>query len=421
MRRLKPLYHLLIIALLATIPFFAKAAEIMVPPGTGTLTDAVASAVNGDTLILQDGGYSGNVVVNKSLTIRPQYRSTQAVVVDTMTIDGVGGIEVTVQGLEFRKDIVLRRAAAIRILENHWTVNGINAGNYTTSQGVGSLVIIGNRFGSGSIRNISSDNAYIAGNELLNGRITISSNASVWIVGNYLRTIRAPFISGHPTIYQSGLGLPVRVIGNRIKCDGEGVNWPRHRCIELHSGLIANNVIGLSQQIGSHSSYRFIELSGSGTVHITNNIIESISSRPDAVLMGRPARFSGNIITGFQGFWRGTIPEDFAIDYNLCFNNSWQCSGNGNLDADPLFINRIDYRLKANSPAIDAGPPDFELADLDRTRNDMGVYGGPWSIDQFDAQRDPQSLAPYVYPLFTGRLISGNELQLRAIGVARFR
>jgi hypothetical protein len=62
------------------------------------------------------------------------------------------------------------------------------------------------------------------------------------------------------------------------------------------------------------------------------------------------------------------------------------------------------------------------LADLDRTRNDIGAYGGPWSIGQYDAQRDPSYFGPYVYPLFNANASFVNgQMQIRAIGVARLR
>lgn len=55
-------------------------------------------------------------------------------------------------------------------------------------------------------------------------------------------------------------------------------------------------------------------------------------------------------------------------------------------------------------------------------RNDMGINGGPWSIGQYDIQRDPYNLAPYVYPLFKGgTAYSGGVLDIQAIGVARLR
>ena len=95
-------------------PGISWAAEVSVLPGSGTLTTAIAAASNGDTLVLQDGGYYGAVTVNKSLTIRPVNRATNALVYGPVTIAGVG-IEVTLQGLKFSGDVVLNQAAAIRL------------------------------------------------------------------------------------------------------------------------------------------------------------------------------------------------------------------------------------------------------------------------------------------------------------------
>ena len=66
-------------------------------------------------------------------------------------------------------------------------------------------------------------------------------------------------------------------------------------------------------------------------------------------------------------------------------------SGTGNLDADPMFVDQINYYLNpSNSPCIDAGNPDSVYNDpedplnpgfallpaLGTIRNDMGAYGG---------------------------------------------
>jgi hypothetical protein len=52
---------------------------------------------------------------------------------------------------------------------------------------------------------------------------------------------------------------------------------------------------------------------------------------------------------------------------------------NGNISADPMFSDPGggDFRLKANSPCLDAGNPDPIFNDPDGSRNDMGAYGGP--------------------------------------------
>jgi hypothetical protein len=142
--------------------------------------------------------------------------------------------------------------------------------------------------------------------------------------------------------------------------------------------------------------------------------------------MASGAVVSGNIVIDYAG--STAIPIEVTtpnpvVTYNLCFNNSGNCpAGEGNLDADPRFVDLVSYQLASDSPAIDAGPPDYARADLDRTRNDMGPHGGPWSIGQYDAQRDPYNFAPYVYPLFKAdSTFGGGVLELQALGVAKLR
>jgi hypothetical protein len=48
--------------------------------------------------------------------------------------------------------------------------------------------------------------------------------------------------------------------------------------------------------------------------------------------------------------------------------------GEGNIDEDPMFVDpeNLDFRLRKDSPCIDAGDPD--LTDADGTRSDMGAF-----------------------------------------------
>lgn len=54
----------------------------------------------------------------------------------------------------------------------------------------------------------------------------------------------------------------------------------------------------------------------------------------------------------------------------------------GNFSGDPLFVDAAggDWSLAAGSPCVDAGPPDNGYEDVDGTRNDVGAYGGPFSL-----------------------------------------
>lgn len=77
----------------------------------------------------------------------------------------------------------------------------------------------------------------------------------------------------------------------------------------------------------------------------------------------------------------------------IAYNDFWQnqpvdvlrCSvvagtvGEGNRHQDPGFVDEAqgNYRLRGDSPLIDAGHPDVALNDADGSRSDMGAYGGP--------------------------------------------
>jgi nitrous oxidase accessory protein NosD len=239
------------------------AAEIAVAPGTGTLAAAIAGAADGDTLILGDGGYFGAVVVDKSLTIRPVNRSTDAVIDGTVTIEGAG-ITVTLQGLKLNQSVVLNQAAAIRLLENAWLASGITATSYKTSEGDGSLVIVGNVLSSGSIASVYSDGAYIAGNTLLSGSIV--NYASAWIVGNTIA-------STNRGIGSIG-GGSVRILGNRVKCSYFSTTECLYSTAQV--SLVAGNVVEVNDtQATSYNTQYGIAIPGGAFTTVVNNVVRA--------------------------------------------------------------------------------------------------------------------------------------------------
>ena len=112
------------------------------------------------------------------------------------------------------------------------------------------------------------------------------------------------------------------------------------------------------------------------------------------------------------------------VSYNDCYNNASDCGNtDGNINVDSDFVDSIDYVLSTgSSPAIDAGPENEHLNDLDGSRNDMGVHGGSSPMGQYKAQLNPAVTAPYVYPVFKDvQTLSGAQVEVTAIGVARFK
>lgn len=405
----------------------ATATEINVLPGYGTLQAAVDAASRGDTLILEGGTYSGATTVSKALHIRALNSSIEAIITDKITIDGnVLDTIVTIQGLIITENVFLVDAAEIRILENKFLSSYIDCGSYSTSGGDGGLVIVGNKMSDGIIYNINTVGAYIAGNILTNS--TIRANESyLWIIGNEITTNTD---NTRSAIYITYNGIRGNIIANRIYCNTGYVSG--YNCIysQATSTFAAGNTVILRDGNTTNFLQRALYVE-SEDAKIVNNVFQGMPQNPtrsgEAIRVDAPnTRISGNIIIDYVS--DSAVPVSFnsptaIVTHNICYNNSGNCpEGTGNLNTNPLLLNTVTFELSSVSPGIDAGPPDYGLADLDRTRNNIGAHGGPWSIAQYDAQRNPTNYAPYVFPLFdVDSILSGGFLEIQTLGVARLR
>ena len=433
-----------------------QSAEIRVPPGDGTLAAAVAAAAAGDVLLLEAGAFSGDATIDRSLVLRPLTPGTAAIV-SYLTIYG-DGVEATLQGLSFTQSVVIDHGAAVEVRGNRFDAGSIDIGKdagavrvlenalaagdiQMLGDGLGSpqmetpprWVIIGNSI-EGTIRGGGPDDAvvYIAGNRI-EGRIQTTSSA--WIVGNAVHSLDAHALFAR--------GAWVRIIANRVyAASSSGGAWHSPHLVggiiaDSAYSLIAANLVELEVLCTDcRNAYQpGIDASGPGYSLIFNNIVRARghgSGRIGAAIQSHSGsnRISGNIVLDYvSDSPLHPIQHSRAADVsnNLCHGGSGECpEGDGNLNTDPRLVDQLHYRLAPNSPAIDTGAADFRLADLDRTRNDMGVHGGPWAIGQYDVQREPGHEAPFVYPLSTAGWMPGgagvsDSLEVRALGVARVR
>lgn len=403
------------------------AAQVNVPPGVDTLNAAIAAAANGDMLILETGTYSCSdavnnpFLVNKSLTIRANTNDAAAMISCAFTIAGAG-ISVVVQGLDFSTNINVDQAADVKILQNSLFNNAdIEVTDYKTTEGDGSLTVVGNHLTqNGDIQQIYSNDAYIAANVLDTGQI--EARVPVWIVGNtvvgYGGTHPVPPIEVLP-----GTGS-VQIIGNHVNMAGGG----GHEGIDVGASyaLIAGNIIRVSHG-GTIGEVHGIRSSATTYAVVINNVAYrgsiAIDGSTNSSGISSSGRITGNIIWNLNrnAFYPIIGLGSVEITNNLCYENLNNAScGSSAITTDPLLD--ADLKPTAGSPVIDAGPDDFAFADLDRTRNDIGAYGGPWNIEQYDLQRDPLNYAPYVFPLFKANsAFSDGSIEVRALGVARLR
>ncbi|MBU0508434.1 hypothetical protein KKH27_06320 [bacterium] len=79
--------------------------------------------------------------------------------------------------------------------------------------------------------------------------------------------------------------------------------------------------------------------------------------------------------------WNAAIATNpLVYGYNLFWNNGYNYDefdpGEGDISADPL-LDLVNGRLGEGSPCVNAGKPD--ILDLDSTRSDIGLFGGPWA------------------------------------------
>jgi hypothetical protein len=83
------------------------------------------------------------------------------------------------------------------------------------------------------------------------------------------------------------------------------------------------------------------------------------------------------------GVWNYGDWAKWEFANNIVWNNKegnyegiWeQTDISGNLSVDPKFLGELVFILQPNSPAIDSGHP--EVSDIDGSRSDIGLYGGP--------------------------------------------
>ena len=178
---------------------------------------------------------------------------------------------------------------------------------------------------------------------------------------------------------------------------------------------------GKAVLIGNTINERFaqggntIEVYETATLAALNNIVRdgsyNTSAENQAFFIGSGATLFAynNVINNYIGTWAGdrgfifganrstvsqissnigySIQDEFlygSFNYINAFNNlSSTGSGGGvylasHLTSDPAFVDTTDFVLGPTSPARNAGDPDPRFNDIDGTRNDMGIYGGPF-------------------------------------------
>ncbi len=405
-----------VIAIILSLPVSicsARSATIDVPGDHALIQDAIATASDGDTVLIAPGTYFESEIslLGRAIVVRGIDPDDPAVVQGTV-------IDAQTSGIVLRAD------------QNEGPATRIEGLTLTRGRGTG-----GGMYCAGTsptidrcliLRNASAEQAwnycggiycvggaplihrcYLVGNSAdWGGAIRISDGSTATVrdcvfIANSVRFDGAgidvfeaePAIEGCVFLDNvSGYGgaiywakSPNGTIRNSI-FDGNSANWGGALYISVSSPAIANCLF-----IGNDANW-------GGAVHVFNGSPEINY----CTMTGNSARDAGGAIyawgTGSNVAVTASILwNDAPREIRVRLGNSVSCtysdiqggrSGEGNLDADPLFMEYSQWTqvLAPGSPCIDAGPPGEQDGISwpgyypNEPAADMGAYGGEGAV-----------------------------------------
>ena len=326
-------------------------------PGDGSLinpyhliSQAMDNSVFGDKIIVLPGIYEENITIKM-------------------------GVSLSSSGIE--PAILQSINEEIMIQMNPYS----NLEGFVIIQNHSGLVILAEGVGISIIRN-----NIISEVEGSPGTAILCRNTEVEISQNYISSFYSGIqgSGGMNTIMRSNF----EIHNNIIKCFW-GISFLEDCVAEIY-----NNTIIFGNEKGEYG--RGVMTRFSDDLIVKNNIFVS-ETKEYGVVIKNDGSTSTTITSSYNNFW------DHSTKYDGPVNELLGC-----LNLDPLFenFNNNDFRLKGNSPCIDAGDPQGKYYDIDSTRNDMGAYGGREPFNKFNNLETIKKLSVQNCSGFPGDTIS---------------
>lgn len=384
------------------------AGTIKVPKDQATITKAMSVAKNGDTIQVAQGTYVENIEMKPGVILEGGYSSDfskRDISANETVIDGKnnkGPVVQTAEGVTLDGFTIINGSR--KVLSDKST---IGSGIYNINV---SVVITNNTLKDNEPAGVyfNAAKGTVSDNLIMNNKeagVFLEKGSDLIITGNVIHNNNFAGISaGDKPVNKPDSKVDIR--NNVIHHNGKAGIDSASASGNFYNNLIyKNNDAGiriivppvdiLNNTVVGNARSGIIIVDPSVLPIMKNNIL---AYNDEAGIRSPKGGYEYNLL--FSNFVSG----DCNPDYLWCVRNQFggyedeeHYKKVKNIIADPLFVDieKDDYHLKGDSPAIDSGDPDKKYNDvnfapsLGTPINDMGVYGGAYSKPEARSGNNP--------------------------------
>lgn len=383
--------YLLAISLLPASLLPAFGAQILVPADQPTIQQGINAAVDGDTVLVSPGVYHEAINISGKNIGVVSVAGPKTTIIDAQRTGTVVTIAGTLVGRQMRLEGFTIKNGGGGIVV--WGGSPTIVGNIITTNVGCDCVGVDVEFASPLlVSNI------IAGNfrsgcsgGIGGGGIGVKGAGSVEIVHNIITNNSTTSYGGGIALFSAGNPLiRENFIGWNVGSSGGGVSIEN----DSTSTFLNNVFIGNQASGGGGGIYSTVPGGARGPYIINNTFADNLSPAGSAIYsdgFDSSSVFENNIMVAYSNQTALYLGAYFNVPQPLMTNNdiisplgkafdgrgSTPIGTNGNFSATPAFLDPqiLDYRVRANSPVIDAGSNDGA------TTNDLDGVARPFDGD----------------------------------------
>ncbi len=364
--------NFLLLAISLSAFFSAQAADIYVnnsgQAGTyTTITAAVAAASANDRIFVSPYAVydEGVITITQNLTIASAVSGTRFSYVGSFSITGAPNLEVRIIGAELSNGIYTTTGTATLANKSHTYIIDCKANQFSFLDFNVAHILF-----SETNLVVNLEHGEVRGCNLhrisVNEGPNVGIGDTVFIVGNTIKT-NITWRNDDNYFYIANNNLTA----NKTTARSYRIIIWEHLYNSNVNNMIINNSIAFNGTSSNPAAIKSgsINTSNLNNVWLVNNILEEVS--PTAGFVTYKDGSNTGDFQGYYNYHRGSISS---------FNN---VVGNINIGASADTLSYDSFGRCTDAQVVDKGSPSLIYYDIDMTRNNLGTFGGPWSIDNY--------------------------------------